>query len=207
MEEIGPRPLFSRRSDQDGQVNLPVLFASGSRHAPHVPRRRGSHGRQSGFVTLMMASLILPMIGMLGLIFDIGQTRLVRERLVDALRTAALSGAREFDSGERENHIRAVLELNFPTSGTPMYGVSRPQTTGAEPRLSDLPAPISNWTENPRIVFTDDAEDHVRVGAALTVPTLLMRVVSPELRHMTVVGFAHAVRRGTPDAYTYALQE
>lgn len=207
MEEKGHRPLFSRRSDEDGQVNLPVLFASGTRHPPHVTRRRGGRGRQSGFVTLMMASLILPMIGMLGLIFDIGQTRLVRERLVDALRIAALSGAREFDSGERENHIRAVMELNFPTAGTPMYGATRPQTTGPAPRLTDLPAPVSAWTENPRIVFTDDAEDHVRVAAALTVPTLLMRVVSPELRHMTVVGYAHAVRRGAPGAYSYALQE
>lgn len=210
MEAHGAtQTLSGSETDKNGQGNLPVFSVCGLMPHPHVRRRRGGAGRQSGFITVMLAALILPLIGMLGLIFDIGQSRLVQERLYEAVRIAALSGVRDFDAGDRDTRIVSMLELNFPTTpGSALYGVTRPQATDTTPLLSELQAPVSNWADNPKILATTNGNDNqLLVSVVLTVPTLLMRVFLPETHHMTVGASARAVRHGPGPAYSYNLME
>jgi Flp pilus assembly protein TadG len=70
---------------------------------------------ESGASFVLVAVLIIPLLGFIGLATDAGRGYLIKARLGDALDAAALAGAQEvFSDVNFESDVRMYFEANFP---------------------------------------------------------------------------------------------
>ncbi|TWA75950.1 Flp pilus assembly protein TadG [Azospirillum brasilense] len=122
---------------------------------------RGCLDDRRGATAVMVAAMVVPLIGAIGLSVDMGRGYLVRQRLSSAIDAGALAGGRVLDTTNVQADAIQYFRANIPTT------------------YLDTPIP------DPEVTISADRQT-VSVKSSVRVPTTLIRVLGIDTLPITV---------------------
>lgn len=154
----------------------------------------GLRQRQRGAIAIMVGFLIIALIGMLGIVIDLGHLYVRKTELQNAADAAALAGARQLNGQAGGISAAAASAIAIAAANASDLGKSAVAITNAQIRFG--PTPDGAWSDlataqgnpaNMRFIRIDTA------GIAQgTRPTWFMQVVNSALASTTATGVAVA---------------
>lgn len=150
--------------------------------------------RQRGAIAVMLAVLIFAMIGLLGIVIDLGHLYVRKTELQNAADAAALAGARQMNS--RSSGIAAAVTASIAMAAVNASDLGRTPVTITDAQVRFGPSPDGPWSDSATAQGAASSMHFIKVDttgiAQGTRRTWFMPLINSALASTTATGIAVA---------------